>query len=312
MVDSYLSSLPTGDIVTLVPDVTPTPIPDVAEHVGNIFDSAGTQAGNFINGLPLFATRLLMAAFAIFIGCIVIKIGRQMLGRIVRSIGERNTQTEQQTKTLRSLTTSVFNYLMYFIIATVVLSLFGINVSSILTVAGIGGIAIGFGAQTLVKDVISGLFIWMEGSISVGDIVDINGMTGEVESIAIRTTIVRNYNGNRYSIPNGDIRTVINMSRDYKRAIVDIRCPYEESQERLIRVLTDEMEKAGREMEALTETPEVMNVLSFEPDAVIIRLAVRCPVKQNWGIERELRARVKARFDAEGIEMPHYQRPVVQ
>ena len=114
-------------------------------------------------------------------------------------------------------------YTSYFIIITVVLSIFGVNVSSILDVAGVGGIAVGFGAQTLVKDVISGFFIWMEGSISVGDIVDINGLTGEVESIAIRTTLVRNFNGNLYAIPNGDIRTVTNMSRGFKRAIVDIR-----------------------------------------------------------------------------------------
>ncbi len=293
------------------PSIAPETTPDMAVQVSDIIENAGSQAGSFFTGLPILATRILMAALVIFIGCIVIRIGRQMIGRIVRLRGERSMKTIQQIGTLRSLITSVFNYVLYFIIITVVLSIFGVNVSSILAVAGVGGIAVGFGAQTLVKDVISGFFIWMEGSISVGDIVDINGLTGEVESIAIRTTLVRNFNGNLYAIPNGDIRTVTNMSRGFKRAIVDIRCPYEVPQERLVQILTEEMVRAGQEIEGLTEAPEVMSVLSFEPDAVIIRLSAQCPVKENWRIERELRSRVKARFDREGIEMPHYQRPVV-
>jgi len=200
---------------------------------------------------------------------------------------------------------------MYFIIVTVVLSLFGVNVSSILAVAGVGGIAISFGAQTLVKDIISGMFIWAEGSISVGDIVDINGLQGTVESIAIRATVIRNYNGNIYTIPNGDIRTVTNMSRGYKRAIVDVRCPYEADQARIVAILTDEMEKAGREIEGLSAAPEVMSVLSFEPDAVMVRVAAQCPVGENWRIERDIRTRIKERFDKEGIVMPHYQKPPV-
>jgi len=226
--------------------------------------------------------------------------------------GEKNMKTTQQMDTVRSLVTSIFNYVLYFIIITVVLAIFGVNISSILAVAGVGGIAIGFGAQTLVKDVISGFFIWMEGSIAVGDIVEINGLMGVVESIAIRTTVVRNNNGNLYSIPNGDIRTVTNVSREFKRALVDIRCPYDVPLEKLVAILEDEMEIAGREIEGLEAAPDVLSILNFEPDAVIIRLSAVCPVKENWRIERELRSRVKMRFDREGIVMPHYQRPVVQ
>lgn len=279
---------------------------ETVEQVGDIIENAG----NFFTALPALATRLAMAALVIFLGSIVIKIGRNMIEKVVRLRGERSAKTIQQMDTVRSLITSIFNYVLYFIIIMVVLSLFGVNVSSILAVAGVGGIAVGFGAQTLVKDIISGFFIWMEGSISVGDIVEINGLMGEVESIAIRTTVIRNYNGNLYSIPNGDIRTVTNMSRSYKRAIVDIRCPYDVSREHLVNILTEEMEKAAREVEGLEEPPQVMSILSFERDAMVIRLSAQCPVKDNWRIERELRSRVKDRFDLEGIEMPHYQRPV--
>ena len=285
---------------------------EVVEQVGDMIETAGNKAGSFFSNLPMLTTRLLMAGLAIFVACIVLRIGRRMITSIVRVRGQRGKKSPQQVNTLKSLVTSIFNYIMYFIIITMVLSIFGVNVSSILAVAGVSGIAIAFGAQTLVKDIISGLFIWIEGSISIGDIVDINGMQGEVESIAIRTTVIRNFNGNMIVIPNGDIRTLTNMSREFKRAIVDIRCPYEVSQERIVAILKDEMARAGEEMELLSETPDVMSILAFEPDAVIVRLAVRCPINQHWAVERELRARVKARFDAEGIVMPHYQRPVVQ
>jgi len=294
-------------------DLAATPAPEFVETTAvDVIETMSTKAEGLISGIPIIVTRLALAAFVIFIGCIVIRIGRKMISHIVDARGEKNDETSQQMDTLRSLITSIFNYVLYFIIITVVLGVFGVDISSILAVAGVGGIAIGFGAQTLVKDVISGFFIWMEGSIAVGDIVEVNGLMGEVESIAIRTTVIRNNNGNLYSIPNGDIRTVTNMSREFKRALVDIRCPYDVPLERTVSILKDEMEIAGREVEGLDDPPEVLSVLSFDPDAMIIRLAAKCPVKENWRIERDLRSRVKNRFDKEGIEMPHYQRPVVQ
>ena len=285
--------------------------PGVVDQVNEIIETAGNTAGNIVSGLPVVTTKVLMAALVIFIGVVTIRFGRRLILSLVRMRGQKGTQNIHQVDTFRSLITSIFNYIMYFIIVTVVLSLFGVNVSSILTVAGVGGIAISFGAQTLVKDVISGLLIWGEGSISVGDVVDINGLQGTVESIAIRTTVVRNFNGNVYTIPNGDIRSITNMSRGFKRAIVDVRCPYEADQERLVGILREEKERAGEEIEGITETPDVMSILSFDTDAVVVRVAVQCPVGENWRIERDIRSRIKARFDKEGIVIPHYQKPPV-
>lgn len=290
----------------------PSPVQDVVDQVGDIIETAGDRAGSFLSGLPMLTTRLLMAALAIFIGCIVIRVGRRMIASIVKMRGQKGMKSIAQVNTVKSLVTSIFNYIMYFIIITIALSIFGVNVSSLLAVAGVGGIAISFGAQTLIKDIISGIFIWIEGSIAVGDIVNINGLAGTVESIAIRTTVVRDYNGNLYVIPNGDIRTLTNMSRGYKRAIVDVRCPYEANQAQLVDMLNDEMEKAAAEVPGLLEKPEVMSILAFETDCVLVRIAAQCPIGENWRIERELRSRVKARFDAEGIEMPHYQKPVIK
>ncbi len=285
-----------------------SPVQEVVEQVGDMIDKAGDRAGSFLNMLPVLSTKLLMAGLAIFIGCILLRIGRRMIVSIVRMRGKKGMKSIQQVDTVKSLVTSIFNYIMYFIIITVALSIFGVNVSSILAVAGVGGIAISFGAQTLVKDIISGMFIWIEGNVTVGDIVSINGLSGVVENIAIRTTTVRDYNGNLYVIPNGDIRTLTNMSRGFKRAIVDVRCPYEADQERVVSILREEMELAGKEIEGLSAAPEVMSILSFDTDAVLVRIAAQCPVGENWRIERELRTRVKARFDKEGIVMPHFQK----
>lgn len=292
-------------------EASDSPVQEVVAQVSDIIETAGDHAGNFLTGLPMLTTRLLMAALAIFIGVILLRIGRRMIASIVGMRAQKGLKSVQQVSTIRSLVTSIFNYIMYFIVITIVLSIFGVNVSSILAVAGVGGIAISFGAQTLIKDIISGIFIWLEGSITVGDIVTINGLSGVVESIAIRTTVVRDYNGNMYAIPNGDIRTLTNMSRDYKRAIVDIRCPYEADQAHIVEILEDEMQKAGREIEGLTSAPEVMSILSFETDAVVVRIAAQCPVGEHWRVERDLRTRVKARFDREGIVMPHYQKIVI-
>ena len=289
-----------------------SPVQDVMDEVGGIIETAGDKAGSILSGLPLLTTRLLMAGLAIFVGVIVLRIGRRMIASIVKKRGQKDKKSVAQMNTVKSLASSIFNYIMYFIIVTVTLSIFGVNVSSILAVAGVGGIAISFGAQTLVKDIISGMFIWMEGTITAGDVVKINDLAGTVESIAIRTTEVRDFNGNLYVIPNGDIRTLTNMSRGFKRAIVDVRCPYEADQARLVAILNEEMEKAYGEVEGLMEKPEVMSILAFETDCVMVRIAAQCPVGENWRIERDLRSRVKARFDAEGIVMPHYQKPVVK
>ena len=300
---THLPPILLADSATIVDGVT--------EQVEDFIETAGSRAGDMIYGLPFMTTKALFAALAIVIGAVLIRIGRRMIASIIRMRGHKDRRTEQQLNTLKSLMQSVFNYIMYFIIAMVVLSIFDVDVRSLLAVAGISSIAIGFGAQRLVEDVISGMFIWIEGSIGVSDIVDINGLQGEVESVSIRCTVVRNFNGNVQVIPNGEIRSLTNMSRGFKRAIVDVRCPYEEDQARIVKILEEEMEIAGKEIVGLSAPPDVLSILSFETDCVLVRLAAQCPIGEHWRIERELRTRVKARFDKEGIVMPHYQKPIV-
>lgn len=288
-------------MATLAPTTAPT-ASNAAEYLGSLTETAN----DVVLGLPELAIKVLVAIVSIFLGALIVRLGRKLIRRIL-SRKATQASAQGQTDTLRSVITSVFEYTVYFVSITVVLSIFGVNVTSLLAVAGVGGVAIGFGAQTFVKDVISGIFLLLEGSIVVGDVVEINGLSGAVEAIAIRTTKVRSPKGNQYVIPNGDIRTVVNMTRSYHMAVVDVRCPYEESIDHLTAILRDEMDKCWQEIEDLSSAPDVLGVISFDVDAMIIRVMGECPIKANWAIERELRRRIKERFDKEGIQMPHVQ-----
>lgn len=290
-----------------------TPVPGMGEQVAldlkDTVSSAAESAEDFLGHLPQIVSRLLIAGAVLIIGLLLLKLGKIIIAKLAKRRGKSSRVNPQRSETFRSIITSVFSYIMFFILATVILRLFGVDVTSLLAAAGVVGIALAFGAQTLVKDLLSGLFIWGEGSIAVGDLVSINGLDGTVEAITIRTTSIRNYNGNVYCIPNGDIRTIANMSRGFKRAIVNVPCPYEENQERLVAMVKEEMETAAKEVEGIDAVPDVMSIVAFDKNSVRLQVAVVCPVGEHWRIEREIRTRIKARFDKEGIVMPHYSVP---
>ena len=281
----------------------------VANDLKDTVTVAAETAGGLLQKLPLILSRALMALAVIVIGLLIMKLGKYLITRVALRKGRKDKTAVHRTETSRSIVGSIFSYIVFFIVIALVLSLFGMDVSSMLAAAGVVSVAIAFGAQTLVKDLLSGLFIWSERSMAVGDIVSINGLDGTVENITIRTTSIRNYNGNVITIPNGDIRAITNMSRGFKRAIVNVPCPYEENQERLVAMVREEMEIATQEVEGIGTVPDVMSIVAFDKNSVRLQVAVVCPVGQHWRIEREIRTRIKARFDREGIVMPHYSVP---
>ena len=290
--------------------VTPSPTPaSVSEQVASDLGNAVEGAKSILDKFPEFFSHLLISVVVLIIGLVIIKLGKKIIAGLARRRSKNSKVNSQRSETFRSIITSIFSYIMFFILVTIILSIFGVDVTSLLAAAGVVGIALAFGAQTLVKDLLAGLFIWGEGTIAVGDLVSINDLDGTVEAITIRTTSIRNYNGNVYNIPNGDIRTITNMSRGFKRAIVNVPCPYEESQERLVNMVKEEMEIAAKEVEGMRTVPDVMSIVAFDKNSVRLQVAVVCPVGEHWRIEREIRTRIKARFDREGIVMPHYSVP---
>ncbi|NLL71391.1 MAG: mechanosensitive ion channel family protein [Epulopiscium sp.] len=245
--------------------------------------------------------------FIVLVSMIIKKIGTRM----IRSFYERqknkpkHTMSERKADTLTSLSISLLRYFLYFIIGIQILSLFGVSITSVLTIAGVGGVAIGFGAQSLVKDIISGFFILLEDQFGVGDIVTLNTKTGTVEEMGLRTTRIRSFDGDLHIIPNGEIGVVTNSTRDFKRAIVDISISYEENIERVIGVLEEILAKAERELTGIISTPQILGVQALGEYALVIRVAAQCQIKENWGVERELRKRIKQRFDEVGIVIPY-------
>ena len=288
-----------------------TPVPGISDQVVNELRDAATTAktktSEFFQNLPSFLTRLAIAAAVLIALIFLVRFIRYLIRKTARRRGK--PEVIHKDETARSIIASVVSYIGYFIAVGVFLSILGLDITQILAAAGVVGIAIAFGAQTMVKDLLAGLLIWGEKSITIGDVITVNDLSGTVEAMSIRTTTIRNFNGNVYIIPNGDIRAITNMSRGFKRAIVNVPCPYEENQERLVAMVKEEMEIAALEIEGIKSVPEVMSIVAFEPNSVTLQIAVPCPVGQHWRVERDIRSRVKARFDKEGIIMPHYNYP---
>ena len=170
-------------------------------------------------------------------------------------------------------------------------------------------VAIGLGAQGIATDMLGGFFILFEDNYAVGDIVTIQGVTGTVESVTLRSTKLRDVQGCVHIIPNGSVGTVTNLCRDYINAIVTVGIAYGESIDHAIAVLTDEMQKTS-DMESVLETPVVAGVTGLDDSAVTIKVVAKCKIKTSPAVEAELRRRIKNRFDKEGIDIPFPQRTI--
>lgn len=289
-------------LLLLTASPAPSPEPDA---IGAVVEAAGEATQKF-TGLPTWAVTGLLAILAFVLGIIVLRGGKKLITRFALSPNKgANKRSMRQRETFASLMTSVFSYIMYFVIATVVLSILGVNISSILAVAGVGGVAIGFGAQTLVKDIISGVFLWSEGNVTVGEKITVNNLHGTVEEVTLRTTRIRDFNGDLYVVPNGDIRTVINTSRNFKRAIIDMRLSYEEDLEYMLHILEEEMVLSKQAIPQLKEVPQVMGVNAIQGDCIIVRISALCSAGSYNIVARQLRKNILLRFKKENIIVPH-------
>jgi small conductance mechanosensitive channel len=198
-------------------------------------------------------------------------------------------------------------------VSLIVLSELSIDIGPLLAGAGVIGLAVGFGAQTLVKDVITGLFILVEDTIVVGDYIEVGGHEGDVESISIRTIRLRDPAGSVHTVPFSDIGTVLNYTKDFSFVVLNIGVAYRENVDEVMKVIED----LGREMaEDPTLGPNIITPLdaqgvqSLDDSAVIIRAKMKVSPGTQWGMKREFNRRLKNRFDELGIEIPFPQRAI--
>src|SRR5262249_45118442 len=187
----------------------------------------------------------------------------------------------------------------------------GIELGPLIAGAGIIGVALGFGSQSLVKDFLSGIFILIEDQFGVGDIVTLDGETsGVVDAVSLRTTRLRSVDGTLWHVPNGDIRRVGNQSQHWSRALIDIEVAYNTDLEHAESVIATVAEALAQEDPRILETPEVWGVEALGANGVTVRLVVKTRPSEQAGVGRELRRRLKVALEQEGIEIPFPQQTV--
>jgi len=212
----------------------------------------------------------------------------------------------QRAETIGSVLRSVASLTIYGIAFTMILGEAGLNLAPILASAGVVGVALGFGAQNLVKDFLSGMFMIMEDQYGVGDTIDVGEASGTVEEVGIRITRIRDVNGVVWYVRNGEILRVGNKSQGWARALVDVPVAYSEDLQRvqaLIQETADDLAKDPQNADAILEPPEVAGVESISREAVVIRVVMKTSPTEQYDVARELRARLKAVFDREGIQV---------
>ena len=239
---------------------------------------------------------------------IILKVARVISNRLFGLL-QRNRDIEFQKRadTLRSITWYVLSITVITVSSIMILKEFGIDIGPILAAAGIVGVAVGFGAQTLVQDIISGFFILIEDQIRVGDVVEISGKGGLVERITLRMIVLRDLAGNVHFIRNGNIDTITNMTKEYSRYVFDIGVAYREDVDEVIEVikLVDEDLRNDPEYGVdILEPMEILGLDKFGDSALIIKARTKTVPIQQWRVAREFNRRLKKAFDERNIEIP--------
>ncbi|MCM2535624.1 mechanosensitive ion channel family protein [Neobacillus pocheonensis] len=240
-----------------------------------------------------------------FVANILIRIGKMAIHNIfkIRNLSPLNT-SERREETLSKLLDNILSYVVYFIALMMILSVLTIDVKALLAGAGIVGLAVGFGAQSLVKDIISGFFIIFEDQFSVGDHVRIGVFEGNVEAIGLRTTKIKSWTGELHILPNGSIVQVTNFSLNNSMAVVDIGIAYGEDIERAEAVIEELLEDMAMEHKDLVKSPELLGIQTMGPTEIVLRIvAETLPMKQA-SIARMIRKEVKLLLDQHGIKSP--------
>ncbi len=242
---------------------------------------------------------------------VVLKIVNLAVAQMQRMVEDEDasheSEVEKRAKTLGDIINSAGFVLVVGVAVMMVLSELGMNIVPIITGAGIAGLAFGFGAQNLVRDIISGFFLILEDQIRVGDVAMINGTGGFVEAIKLRTTMLRDLEGVVHIFPNGEIKQVSNRTKEWSRYVIDVGIAYKEDVDYVMKVLKEIGEELSSDpnFEPLILAPlEILGVDDFGDSQVTIKIMIKTLPLKQWVVGRELRRRIKNTFDRKGIEIP--------
>ncbi len=291
-------------------------------------DKTTAEAADFLIGKPL--SILLIAVIAV----IVNRLARRAVKRTLRGLqagglqerlgnvrratpealletGQISVRAEQRIEALSSVLRSMISATILLVASIMILGELGVELGPLIAGAGILGVALGFGSQSLVRDFLSGIFILVEDQFGIGDIVNLDGTTsGVVEAVSLRTTRLRSVDGTVWHVPNGEIRRVGNMSQHWSRALLDIEVAYATDLGRAKEVIAEVAHLVWDEDKHVLEEPEVWGVEALGAHGIAIRLVVKTTPSEQYRVSRTLRERLKVAFDEEGIEIPFPQQTI--
>jgi moderate conductance mechanosensitive channel len=250
--------------------------------------------------------KILLILIATFI---LIRLARIFSSKIFSVVQRQqdNVEFKKRSDTLSAIIRYILNVSIFAVVTLLIMGEMGIEIGPILAAAGVLGLAVGFGAQSLVKDVISGFFILLEDQIRVGDVIMIAGKAGLVEKLNLRMTTLRDLEGKVHYVPNGQIDVVTNLTKEYSCYVFDIGVAYKEDIDQVI-TLIKEVGKALREdptfKDDIIDDLEVFGLDKFADSALVVKARIKTkPIKQ-WGVAREFNRQLKIKFDAHNIEIP--------
>jgi small conductance mechanosensitive channel len=267
----------------------------------------GASTGEFLLLRPLKIVLILVVAMVL----------ARMAGRAIRRflgtalarspLRAQSARAQQRATTLGDVLAGLARTIIMAVAALVILDELGLNLAPLLAGAGIAGIAIGFGAQSLVKDFLSGFFVIVEDQYGVGDVVDLGGTRGTVEELSMRVTRLRSVDGTVWFVPNGEVRKVGNTSMEWSRALLDVLVPYDIDVAQVSAAIDEEAQRLAAEdqwREKILEPPQVWGVQTMGAEGLTIRLVVKTLPRQQDDVERELLTRISARLRRDGVRSP--------
>jgi small-conductance mechanosensitive channel len=269
--------------------------------------------------MPHYADTLIRVAAVLVVALILTRIAVWVAERIRSRIGDgeppsSSTPRARRAHTLAGIVKIAAVIAIWLLAAFTLLDQLGVHIGPMLAAAGVGGIAIGLGAQSLVRDLIAGFFILAEHQFDVGDVIEVAGVSGRVEHVGLRTTTLRNLDGRRHVVPNGEIRISTNMTKEFSRYMVDLPMPYDEDPERvadIARAVADRMREDPEYADLITGPVEVLGVDAFADSAVTLKLYLETLPGRQWTVGREFRRRIKIALEEEGIGIPYPHRTVI-
>jgi small conductance mechanosensitive channel len=275
-------------------------------------ENANILSGDLIQNLRENWLDMVIILGAFIVLTIIVSVVRRRLRRVFeRKIPEERMTLRKRTLTFNSVVSNLIIVIAFLAAALIIAGELGISVTPLLAGAGVAGIVIGFGAQSLIKDLINGVFILFEQWYQVGDVITIGEKTGVVERFNLRTTVIRDLEGTVHYIPNGEISSLGNRTNLWSRAVIDVGVHYDENTDRVVEIMEgifDDIMKDKEYKDCILERPSILGsggVSELGDSAVMFKVVCKVTPGEQWNIERQLRKRVKDRFDEVGIEIPY-------